>query len=130
MIGERLYDLRKDAGMTQDELAELLKISKHSISAYERDKNEPPDSIKIAIARLFNVSVDYLVGLSDMPTPANSSRVLPLPSNFPSDLQSCTTHEKQEHGKRRFQEKRMNRFIQKDVEFIRFCQSNKKRCRR
>ena len=57
MIGERLYDLRKDAGMTQDELAELLKISKHSISAYERDKNEPPDSIKIAIARLFNVSV-------------------------------------------------------------------------
>ena len=86
MIGERLYDLRKDAGMTQDELAELLKISKHSISAYERDKNEPPDSIKIAIARLFNVSVDYLVGVSDIPTPANSSRVLPLPSNFPSDL--------------------------------------------
>lgn len=86
MIGERLYDLRKDAGMTQDELAELLKISKHSISAYERDKNEPPDSIKIAIARLFNVSVDYLVGLSDIPTPAKSSRVLPLPSNFPSDL--------------------------------------------
>lgn len=86
MIGERLYDLRKDAGMTQDELAKLLKISKHSISAYERDKNEPPDSIKIAIARLFNVSVDYLVGLSDIPTPANSSRVLPLPSNFPSDL--------------------------------------------
>ncbi len=86
LIGERLYDLRKDAGMTQDELAELLKISKHSISAYERDKNEPPDSIKIAIARLFNVSVDYLVGLSDIPTPANSSRVLPLPSNFPSDL--------------------------------------------
>ncbi len=86
LIGERLYDLRKDAGMTQDELAELLKISKHSISAYERDKNEPPDSIKIAIARLFNVSVDYLVGLSDIPTPANSSHVLPLPSNFPSDL--------------------------------------------
>ena len=86
LIGERLYDLRKDAGMTQDELAELLKISKHSISAYERDKNEPPDSIKIAIARLFNVSVAYLVGLSDIPTPANSSHVLPLPSNFPSDL--------------------------------------------
>ena len=85
MIGERLYDLRKDADMTQDELAELLKISKHSISAYERDKNEPPDAIKIAIARHFNVSVDYLVGLSDTPAPS-SNQVLPLPPNFPPDL--------------------------------------------
>lgn len=87
LIGERLYDLRKDAGMTQDELAELLKISKHSISAYERDKNEPPDSIKIAIARLFNVSVDYLVGLSDMPTPQIQAAFFPCLPIF--HLTSC-----------------------------------------
>ena len=86
LIGERLYDLRKDAGMTQDELAEQLKISKHSISAYERDKNEPPDSIKIAIARLFNVSVDYLVGLSDNPNPRSFEQVLLLPPHFPTNL--------------------------------------------
>ena len=36
MIGERLLDLRKDAGLTQDELAAILKINKHSISSYER----------------------------------------------------------------------------------------------
>ena len=34
MIGERLYALRKEAGLTQDELAELLQINKHSISSY------------------------------------------------------------------------------------------------
>lgn len=51
MIGERLLELRKDADLTQDDLAEILKINKHSISSYERDKSEPPDAIKIAIAR-------------------------------------------------------------------------------
>lgn len=64
MIGERLSELRKDAGLTQDQLAEILRINKHSISSYERDKSEPPDVIKIAIADYFNVSIDYLLGLS------------------------------------------------------------------
>lgn len=69
MIGERLYDLRKDAGITQDELATILKINKHSISSYERNKSEPPDEIKIAIANYFGVSIDYLLGVVDTPIP-------------------------------------------------------------
>ena len=69
MIGERLYDLRKDADLTQDELAEILKINKHSISSYERNKSEPPDDIKIAIANYFGVSIDYLLGTIDTPIP-------------------------------------------------------------
>lgn len=67
MIGERLLDLRKSAGMTQDDLAEVLSINKHSISAYERDKSEPPDDIKIAIADYFDVSLDYLLGVTTIP---------------------------------------------------------------
>jgi len=42
MIGERLLELRKDADLTQDDLAAILHINKHSISSYERDKSEPP----------------------------------------------------------------------------------------
>ncbi len=84
MIGERLYDLRKEAGLTQDELAEILKINKHSISSYERDKNEPPDSIKVQIAQYFNVSVDYLLGITDNPSPLSTNvNILRLPSDFP-----------------------------------------------
>ena len=84
MIGERLFDLRKDAGLTQDELAAVLKINKHSISSYERDKSEPPDAIKIGIAKYFGVSVDYLLGLTDNPNPyGGQHNVLRLPSNFP-----------------------------------------------
>lgn len=76
MIGERLLDLRKDAGLTQDELADILKINKHSISSYERDKSEPPDAIKIEIARYFGVSVDYLLGLTNDCFPHTSHRLV------------------------------------------------------
>ena len=86
MIGERLLDLRKDAGLTQDELADILNTNKHSISAYERGKNEPPDSMKIAIANYFKVSVDYLVGLTDNPYPYNNKhRIIKLPADFPDE---------------------------------------------
>ena len=86
MIGERLLKLRKDAGLTQDQLAEILKINKYSISSYERDINEPPDEIKVAIAIYFNVSTDYLLGLSNNPIPLTSKEmVLRLPSAFPAE---------------------------------------------
>ncbi len=85
MIGERLYDLRKDKGLSQDELGELLNINKHSISSYERGRSEPPDEIKIIFAKFFNVSVDYLLGLTDIPNPySNDFHMVRLPHNFPS----------------------------------------------
>ena len=84
MIGERLWDLRKDEGLTQDELAAILKINKHSISSYERGKSEPPDDIKILIAKHFNVSLDYLLGLIDEPLPYERGKnTLRLPENLP-----------------------------------------------
>jgi len=86
MIGERLLNLRKDADLTQDELAAILKVNKHSISAYERNKSEPPDDVKAAIAQYFNVSVDYLLGLVDSPVPlTRKEKVIRLPASF-SDM--------------------------------------------
>lgn len=86
MIGERLYDLRKDAGLTQDDLADILKINKHSISSYEREKSEPPDIIKISIAKYFNVSVDYLLGITDNPKPQkNHIQYIRIPAGFPDE---------------------------------------------
>ncbi len=83
MIGERLLELRKDAGLTQDELAAILNINKHSISAYERDKSEPPDAIKMAMAQYFGVSVDYLVGMTSNPHPYEKHRrYFRLPAQF------------------------------------------------
>lgn len=67
MIGERLLKLRKEAGMTQEELADFLSLTKYTISAYENDKSSPADEVKMQIAKLFDVSVDYLIGLIDDP---------------------------------------------------------------
>ncbi len=87
MMGERLSALRRDADLTQDDLAIILNINKHSISSYERNKSEPPEDIKIAIAKYFQVSVDYLLGVSDHPAPiACTAPVLRLPSAFPPDM--------------------------------------------
>lgn len=89
MIGERLLELRKDAGLTQNELAAILKINKHSISSYEREKSEPPDAIKIEMARFFRVSVDYLLGLTDDPNPYGAQgNVLRLPRHFPEEARA------------------------------------------
>ncbi len=84
MIGERLLELRKDANLTQDELAAILNINKHSISSYERNKSEPPDAIKILVAQYFNVSIDYLLGITDFPSPIDVQKgSFRLPKNFP-----------------------------------------------
>ncbi len=67
MIGERLLKLRKEAGMTEEELANFLSLTKYTISAYENDKSSPADEIKAQLAKLFDVSADYLLGLIDEP---------------------------------------------------------------
>lgn len=104
MIGERLLDLRKDAGLTQDQLATALKINKHSISSYERDKSEPPDALKIEMARFFDVSVDFLLGLTNDPRPYDPAvHMLRLPRDFPDEAKASlidyADYLKQKYGK-------------------------------
>jgi len=61
LIGERLKELREDQGMTQNDLAICLNISRTSVSAYELNTNEPSLDILINIADFFNISTDYLL---------------------------------------------------------------------
>lgn len=87
MIGKHLILLRKDHHLTQTELAAILNVNKHSISAYERDKSEPPDAIKVAIAKYFNVSADFLLGLTKRPVPLDDhGTLIHLSRSFPEEL--------------------------------------------
>ena len=65
-FSERLKALRRDRDLTQQSLADRLGISKSSINMYERGEREPNFSTLEAIADLFNVDMDYLLGKSDI----------------------------------------------------------------
>lgn len=60
-LGKRLKDLRNRMGMTQDELAERLFVSRQTISSWENDKSYPDIHSLLMISELFSVSLDTLV---------------------------------------------------------------------
>lgn len=57
-----LKSLRTANGMTQDQLAKILKISRSTIGMYEKGDREPVYETLEAIADFFNVDIDYLLG--------------------------------------------------------------------
>lgn len=63
---ERLRQLRMEKGMMQTTLARSLSVSKAAISTYENGLRNPPDNTLVDMAHFFNVSVDYLLGVSDI----------------------------------------------------------------
>ena len=82
----------KSAGLSQAELGDMLSVSHHTISAYEKEKSDPSDATKVWLARFFGVSVDYLMGLSDERYPgyaAASSDVLLLPEGLTEEQRSA-----------------------------------------
>ncbi len=60
-FGNRLYELRKSSGLSQEELAELLDVSRQSVSKWESDKGYPEMTRLIFLSDYFGVSLDYLM---------------------------------------------------------------------
>ena len=85
-IGERLADLRKDKGLRQKELADLLKVKEKTVSAYENDVTAPGASVQKEIARLFDISLDYLHGLTDEEATYNRDMYIVLPKACPDKM--------------------------------------------
>ena len=65
----RLRDLREDADLTQDELVKILGMHKTTYTNYEQGKREPPFELIIRLAKLYNVSIDYMAGLTNTARP-------------------------------------------------------------
>lgn len=64
-FSERLKNLRRQAGLTQVEVAEKLGISQPAYASWERGVKKPTQDNLVKIAQILNVSVDYLVGNSE-----------------------------------------------------------------
>ena len=66
MIGERLSEIRKDYHDTQSALAAKLNVSVSAVRSWEQEKSAPPHELLVSICRLYHVSSDYLLGLSNV----------------------------------------------------------------
>lgn len=64
---KRIRDLREDHDMTQQSVAEALGTSQTMYARYERGANELPLHHLLTLCRLYDVSADYILGLSDIP---------------------------------------------------------------
>ncbi len=69
MAYDRIRELREDHDLRQIDIAEILQMSQTGYSKYETGENDVPTSVLIALARYYNVSVDYLLNLTDESTP-------------------------------------------------------------
>jgi transcriptional regulator with XRE-family HTH domain len=64
---KRIKELREKWGLSQQALADILHVTQQSVYKYEHDLAEPDIDILIHIAEYFNTTIDYIVGISDIP---------------------------------------------------------------
>lgn len=62
---KRIRDLREDSDLTQAQVAEYLSMKQPQYNRYERGLRDIPSDILIALAKLYNTSTDYILGLTD-----------------------------------------------------------------
>ena len=82
MLSKKIYELRTSFGWTQVQLAQKLGVTKQTVSNWENDNIQPSIDMLVKLSKIFNVSTDYLLGL----TPTNSINVDGLPTEFVSHV--------------------------------------------
>ena len=110
-IGKRIHSLRTSEKLTQDEFGLIFGVVKSTVSLYEHDKSTPNDELKIQMCKYFNVSMDFLVGLTDKKneTTQNEQSLTPKQEELLKTFETLSTTE-----------------IEKVLEFSRFLKSQRK----
>ena len=65
IIGERIKELRLEKEMSLLDLAKAIGVDKHTIIYWEKEINEPKANYIVKLAKFFNVTTDYLLGLEE-----------------------------------------------------------------
>ena len=63
----RIKDIREDLDLTQREIADFLHIKQNTYSQYENGQRQIPINFLILLAKYYNTSTDYILGLTDNP---------------------------------------------------------------
>ena len=64
---KRIRDLREDSDLTQKQAAEIFNCSQQVYSNYELGQRDIPTDLLIKMSKFYNVSTDYILGLTDKP---------------------------------------------------------------
>lgn len=81
----RLRDLREDRDLTQDDVVRQLDMHKTTYTNYEQGKREIPFALAIKLAKLYNVSLDYIAELVDEPFALDGKNLYGYLQNRKSD---------------------------------------------
>lgn len=82
-FGKRLGEVRKDKKLSQDDLAKKMDMQGAVIGRYERDEVKPSIDVAAKIAQVLGVSLDYLVGNTDMLLDADVIKKIQEIQNLP-----------------------------------------------
>lgn len=77
-MGARLAQARRGQNMTQEQLAEKLGVTRQAVSRWESDTAYPETDKIVRMAALFGVSCDYLLGVSNEPSPTGDKPPSPV----------------------------------------------------
>ena len=65
IFNQRAKNLREDLDLTQDEVAQLLNVSRATVNRYENDRYDMKLTYAIELTKVYNVSLDYIAGLTN-----------------------------------------------------------------
>jgi len=107
MLAERLKDLRAKKGVTQDDVADFIGVSKSAYGYYEAGRNMPSVETLLRLAKYFSVSTDYLLGRESV----SYIQAASTPLGDTSDL----SQEDQDAINEYIELKRLKRFRDKEI---------------
>ena len=85
VFGERLLHLREERNETQEQLAKAVGITRQSLSRYETNERTPNIELIYNIAKHYNVSADYLLGLSEVRSAEKNIKISMKTTGFSED---------------------------------------------
>ncbi len=85
-LGKKLEELRKNAGITQEELAQELKVSRQTVSLWEQDLVAPKSDALKSLCEFFNVKPEYLLFVAWLKAPTEGATVSVSSSSWNFDI--------------------------------------------
>ncbi|AGK95376.1 helix-turn-helix domain-containing protein [Clostridium pasteurianum] len=85
VLGKRLKILRNEKDLTQEQFGKPYNLKKSTVSQYESGSSKPDDELKKRIARDYNVSLDWLMGISDIRNPYKDASNTKIPEALNDD---------------------------------------------